>query len=429
MGRSVFAEPIFQYTDQPGLREVINMKHGYQLGAEHIRWAISRLTNLDAVRPLNIFARVAAQLARGDRPIISMFSVKDFRGHSVLAYHAVAGREGTPHRIFVADPNQPWPEAPTAHPCVIEIFPNNTFKFISNGSARYQSSSFVDGLLPGTVMYDTPFHVISSQPRTPFWEIIQGLLSLLGGFIFLGGDAETEDLKGDGSSFYTVTDTGRGIVPNAIPGLARIPILDYEGHVPELYAQRERLPNKLELSVGSLKDKTTSVSPNDGFRFGVRLPQNAITLDSPIAPNSHDRLEITETHPLLAMQTEEAAKAAKVKYAVFFDKQGRNGWSLETDWGLAQGVTARLSAAPDGLNFVVENAGPARPINLRFVTIENNRPTRSTLTLPAEATQGVIRMKPEDLVSPHGNLVIERLGSFNGSVLERLIERMRPDLP
>jgi hypothetical protein len=431
MGRSVFAEPIFQYGDNPVLREVINMKHGYQLGAEHIRWALSRLTSLDAVRPLNIFARVAAQLARGDRPVISMFSVKDFRGHSVLAYGFEAGRDGAPHRIFVADPNKPWLEAATSNPCVIEIFPNNTFKFMSNGSVRYQSSTLIDGLLPGTVIYDTPFHIISSQPRTPFWEIIQGLLSVLGGLIFLGGDAEIEDLKADSGSFYTTTDAGRGIVPNAIPGLARIPILDYEGRIPELYAQRGRLPNKLELSVSSLKDITTSTSQNGGFHLGMRLPQNAITLDSPIAPNSHDRIEVTETrstHPLLTVNTEEATKAAKVKYAVFLDKQGRNGWSLEMDWSLAQGVTARLNAAPDGLNFVVENAGPARPIDLRLVTIENSRPTRSMLTLPVEATQGIIRLKPEDLVSPHGNLVIERLGSFNGSVLERLIERMHPDL-
>jgi hypothetical protein len=140
MGRSVFAEPLFQYGDTSGLREVINMKHGYQLGAEHMRWAISRLTSLDAIRPLNIFPRVAAQLARGDRPIISMFTTKDFRGHSVLAYGYEVGRDDAPHRIFVADPNKPWFEAPSPNPSVIEIFANNTFRFVSNDEVRYQSS-------------------------------------------------------------------------------------------------------------------------------------------------------------------------------------------------------------------------------------------------------------------------------------------------
>jgi hypothetical protein len=400
------------------------MKHGYQVGAEHIRWVISRLTNLDAVRPLNIFQRVATQLRRGDRVIISMFSLKDFRGHSVLAYDVKEGRDGAPHQIFVADPNVPWNVVPGKHhPSFVEIYPNNTFKFITNGQTSYQSSRVVEGLLPGTVMYDTPFHIVASQPQTPFWEILQGLFSLVGGLIILGGEAETEYLSGDGASFYTSSTTGREISPNAISGLARIPLLDYQGQAPELYAQRGRLPDNLEFSV-------RGHNTNSGkYRLGVRTAQNGMVFAGPITSDSRDQIRLSGTRsfrPLLTASSEMETKVINVKYAVYSEIKERNGWSVETELGLAREAQARLSAIPDGLGILIENAGSEQPRRLNFVTLENGRPSHSTLTLAPELSRGTLRMTPEDLVSPHGNLVIERLSSIGGEVLERFRERLQP---
>lgn len=430
MGRSVFAEPIYRYNDTAGLRQVINMKHGYQLGAEHIRWAINRLTRLDAVKPLNTFRRVRDQLRLGDPVIVSMFSIKDFKGHSVLAYQYQEGGNGKPHRIFVADPNLPWGEAPKqTHPSYIDIYTNNTFKFVTNGQTRYQSSKIVGNRLPGTVMYDTPFHVVSGAPRTPFWEILQDLVNVVGGLIILAGDAQTEQLQANGANFYTGTESGREIKPNAIPQLARIPFLNYGGQVPELYARRGSLPNDLGLTVQGQAPAGAPPDHERNLRLGIRTARNTVVVEGPIAESKRDKIELTETysaHPLLTAATEEEAKAVKVNYAICGNRPGHSGWGIETELGVAREAKARLCAEPNNLGCIIENAGPERPCHLKLVTFENGQPNQSIISLPPEARRGVVRLRPEDLVSPHGNVVVERLSSIGGKVIEQFVERFQP---
>jgi len=419
-GRSVYAEPIFQYVRTAGTDRVINLKHGYQIGAESIRWIIGQLTNLNMVRPMRVFDRVRGLIDSGERPLVSMFNLSDFSGHTVLAYTYKKGPAGGPSQIFVADPNCPWSEAP-GNPSVVECYPNDTFRFVSNGSVRYQSSSIAGGLLPGTVMYHTPFHILGGQPRTPFWEILGALTSVIGGFILIAGDASAEQLKAGNANFYTAA---HGIEPGSVPGLARIPFFDMTGAPPEFYSYVGAGPASLDLSL--LGKRTGSYQAN------LRSSRNAVALNGAITQGARDTLSMVEynsSRPQLVLQTTEELKSARANYAVLLDRRGRDYRAFEADLQLARGAVTRMGAAQHGSALVVENPGPARALDFHFTTVEARRVRRSVISVSQELGTGLVQLRPEDPVALHGKFVVERVSSIGGPVVKRAVVQSRPVTP
>jgi hypothetical protein len=410
--RSIFAEPIFQYPRTAGSDHEINIKHGYQIGAESIRWIISQLTNLNMVRPTQVFAAVSRLLDAGERPLVSMFSLSDFSGHTVLAYGYKKASATGPRQILVADPNVPWSVA-SGNPSIIECYDNDTFRFITNVSVPYASQPILGGMLPGTLMYHTPFHVVSGQPRTPFWEIMEALALLLGGVLIICGDVETDQLTADGAEFY---GPNRGIRPGAVPGMARIPLLDLAGQIPEFYAQAGAPADTIGLSLIGRR--------NGQFRTSFRTGQNAITLSSPIAQNARDHATITgcaSSRPMVMLETSENIKTVRCNYAVINDSRGRDYRAYQVDLQAAHGGVARMGVARRGTTLVIENAGPARPIAVRIATREANRVVRSVLSLSAEQAAGVLQIEPEDAALPHGTLRVKRLETIGGVVRSTIV--------
>lgn len=424
-GRSLFAEPIRQYALSNGVREVINVKHGYQVSGAHLRWIVGKLKTLDPIRPLKVYSRVRATLEQGEKTLVSMVNVPSFDGHTVLAYGFEDGKSGAPHKIFVANPDAWQYDESSPDPSFIEVRGDDTFGLMTNGRESYKSRRFA-GVLPTTFMLDTPLHVFSSPQRTPFWEVIQGLARLIGGIIALAGDAEAAELKGDGADYYRPSGAGRDILPGAIPEFSRVPYLVTGRHgLPELYAQRGYPSHKFEMTV---RGKPTPGGSNS-FQCGLRTAKNSLLLDSPIAANSSDRLSVTGTRsssPLFEAATDEEAKVGRVVYSVLMDDHGRDARAVETNLGMARGVKARVGAEPRAAGFVVENAGPARPLSLTFTTVENGQARRSVLSLGAQAARGVLRLRPKDWVSPHNEMVVERLDSLDSGVVSRTVERVRP---
>lgn len=419
-GRSVFAEPIKQYSDFNAVAPVINIRQGYQLGAEHIHWIISNLAfpNLGLIFPTVVYKRVRRVLERHDTMLLSFQRIDTFEGHTVLAYAFEDGKNGAPDKIFVADPNVWEFEASKPDPSWVEIRGDGTFYF----NDKYRSRAFL-GLLPYCFFLDSPCRLFTSQPRTPFWEI--AALLAIGALIIFGGDAETVELKGDGADYYKYTGTQRGVVAGAIPGFSRIPLFDADPRSGELYAQRGYPTHKFEMTV---RGKQTP-GGSKRFQYAMRTRRNSLALDSPIAANSNDHISLTGTRssaPLLETTTEEAAKVGRVTYSVLLDDHGREARAIEADLGMARGATARIGASPRAAaGFVIENAGPMRPLNLTFTTVENNQARRSVLRLGADSANRVLRIRPQDWLSPHNTLVVERLESLDGGVLNRTIERVQ----
>lgn len=425
--QSIFAEPLYQYKAAGGkydveeadlsktIRETINMKHGYQLGASAIRWVIGKLGNLDAVRPLNVYNNVEYYVRNRQFPIISMMNLDGFSGHAVLAYKVQRGTGSAPHRIYVADPNVPW-GSKTGDPSYIEVYQNNTFKFFGS-SLSYQSSTIVNGLLPGTLMFEIPFHVVSTIPRTPFWEILSALAFLIGGILILFGDAETDQLTSDGLNYYKKTGAKRYPVPNGIPGASRIPLLDFTGQLPELYAFNGKLGKNITLQLNGKK--------NGSFKQMLRSLSNAISVESPIALNAVDTIRVADAHtpkPVLSLTSSQQSKTSKISYGVTLDPKGRDYRRFDIDLQVSKGVTSRLTASPRGGSIEIESGGSVKPVKVAVEMVVNNQLKKVSFTHTPSSSNEVIRIRPKDLTSSLNKLVIERLSSLGGTVVNRIIK-------
>ncbi len=428
-GRSVFAEPIRQYPLQQGVADLINIRHGFQVSGAHIRWIIARMFTLDVVRPSKIYERVRATLSSGQKTLISFADMPDVQsGHTVLAYDCEDGKGGQPHRIFVADPNVWRFYEQDPRPSVVEIA-GDTFRFVTKNDENKDYVMFkskpMAGFSTSTFMFDSPFHVFSCPPRTGFWESIAALAGFVGMCIIFGGDADTVALKADGADYYKPTGGGLGIVPNAIPGFSRIPFFDTGRTAPEFYAQSGYPAQKIEMTVRGRQ----GAGGARRFQYGMCTTKNSVVLDSPIGANSNDRLSLSgarSSAPLLEATTEEAAKTARLTYSVMLDDRGRAACAVEADWRMARGATSRFGASPHAAGFIIEQAGSAAPTNLTFTTIENGKARRSILRLPANPANRVLRMRPLDWVSPHSNMVVEGLESFDGGVIARYTGMVSP---
>ncbi|HEX3230721.1 MAG TPA: LamG-like jellyroll fold domain-containing protein [Pyrinomonadaceae bacterium] len=430
-GSSVFAEPIKQYSLTSGVMDLINIRHGYQLSSAHVRWIIGRMLTLEVLRPSKIYERVRATLDGGQKTLISMVQPQHLtKGHTVLAYDYENGVGGAPHKIFVADPNV-WtfrPEDP--RPSVIEILGDN-FRFLTKHNdglgevyEMFKTNPVAD-LFGSTFMFDSPCHVFSAPPRTPTWEILVALLGFVGMAFIVGGPADIVALTLDGTDYYQPTARGPAIIPNAVPGFSRIPVCDGGPDVPEFYAQRGYPAQKIDMTVRGRQGSGSATR----FQYAMWTCKNAIVLDSPIATSSNDRISISGTRtsaPLFEATTDEAGKVARLTYSVLLDDRGRAAYGVEADWGMARGATARFSASPRTAGFTLEHAGPAVPINLTFTTIENGQARRSVLRLPANPANRVLRMRPSDWLSPHNNVAIEGLDSFDGAVIARYTGTVNP---
>jgi uncharacterized protein with LGFP repeats len=425
--KSLFAEPIYQYFATgtrvgdipesqiaPMIHKTINMKHGYQVGADAVSYAIDRLTSLDAIRPLHVYDRVKYFLAKRDWPLISMMDLSDFSGHAVLAYRCVDGAGTAPHKIFVADPNVVWSEA-TGDPSWLEIAKDDTFKFVSNGKVSYQSSKIAK-VLPGTLMFELPFHKLSASPRTPFWEVLLAITELLGLLIILGGDAEADQVTADGATFYDKSRGTRSIVPGSAPGLARVPLLDTIGPLPELYARHGRAPEKLKIDVRGRKQGS--------YRHGLRTATHAVTVDTPVAANDADTILLVNGNtaaPTVEINTTSAGKTARVETAAADESTSRTSLSYSVDLGLATGAIARVM--PRGLGLLVTQAGPPKPFDVRIRSSAKGGIRESKVSLTPGAAGETLAVHPERSDAPHGPLVIERWSSASGGVIDRSVSK------
>ncbi len=178
------------------------VKHGYQLSSELVRYYISQLIDGELWNPVQSFYRSWDMFRRGDFPIIAISkSTSIAPGHIVLPYdwkEENRDQNGVPRKltIYVADPNRPIHDDPKDTPnpnpvSVITIYnePGRIeFNFVLetvNGIDTIWSGR--EGAFKGGRMFPIPYSKFSTVPSTPYIEVGIALIAALPVSLFLGG--------------------------------------------------------------------------------------------------------------------------------------------------------------------------------------------------------------------------------------------------
>jgi hypothetical protein len=249
VNRSLYSEPIIRFwpdtqegqeldpnnpTHQATINEV-NIKQGYQLGAECVDWFLSKFITLQDHNPRQCFIDSRDAFNRGDYPVISLSSgYFKFSGHTVRPYRW-DDSDPTNWVIYIADPNKPAtnPSYKDDNDLVnrIEIDPlNNAFIFRHRADDIWAGTGWTGGR-----MFYIPFRHLNSQPRTPFWEVLA--LILAGTWLILGDSGQTKQITDETErTFYepdltsppTRWDQIRRDDGLRVPNIARVPWSDVD---------------------------------------------------------------------------------------------------------------------------------------------------------------------------------------------------------
>ena len=178
-GASPFALPLSRFKDAnwETIRNKINVKHEYQCGAPAIKWFVSEFLSGNTHDPVHVFNTTRHAFNRGDNPVLCLAQNSDFSGapHVVLP---IKWHTDTPTswKIDIMDPNFPG----MVRSVVIDSA-GKTFSY--TGKSTYSGTSSSGGRF-----YFFPFHILSTQPRTPAIEALELLLT---GTLILFGDGAT----------------------------------------------------------------------------------------------------------------------------------------------------------------------------------------------------------------------------------------------
>ncbi len=201
-GRSASRQPISQFGFDEQRKQDIGIKFGYQLGASQINYLVSRFKSGDLWNPVLCFNQTRDWFNNGNFSVLCLSEGASIAGgHAVVPYK---WDDSNPNEwlIFVANPNTPFSENndDNALDSVIRINPvSNTFVYSHSSTQIWKGGA---GIFNGGRMFGFPYCELSSEPRTPFWEVI---LTLITGGLYLvfAGDAEIEQITDErNQTFY-----------------------------------------------------------------------------------------------------------------------------------------------------------------------------------------------------------------------------------
>lgn len=197
-GSSSSNEPISQYPIDAVRKNQIAIKHGYQLGAEVIDFALLKIVSGNTRNPVLAFNESRDAFNRGDYAVLSM-SKSMGEGHAVVPYD---WNTSDPNAwiMKVANPNTPFSENNSDGNIgdrIIVINPvTNSFTYQHGEKDQWTGNSS-----SGSRMYAIPYSKMSSMPRTPFWEVLAALA--VGTIIVMADGGEiTQITDGNGKTFY-----------------------------------------------------------------------------------------------------------------------------------------------------------------------------------------------------------------------------------
>ncbi|MFH1691980.1 MAG: hypothetical protein ABIC68_05385 [Candidatus Omnitrophota bacterium] len=389
VGRSVYAEPIYQWGPKGGepvkpkdsaIINEINIKHGYQLGASCIDWAIGQFISGHTHDPKHVFYKAREEYNRGNYPFLVVTpSYFKLGAHAVLPYkfEEVKDAKGKIYklRMYIADPNVEWTHSRgkyagtnniNPHPTFIDInTADNTFRY-AHGTNDY----WTGGAWSGGRLYYIPFSKVSSQPRTPFWEIFALLVS--GAILIIGGDADSEQISdGVGKTFYKkgLTRTPEKYedinpdVQSRVSNMTRIALADFKGQMPEVYFRKGMKGGNL---IHDMKG-----NKNGSYKYMIKTPMVTTYAHIPVAKGGADTVlneRISQAHQSMRIQTKEASKKVTMGTQVYLKAQKDYRVMELKDMPIARDlpVTVQMNEAKDAL--LVDNKGADVKVTLKVET-------------------------------------------------------------
>jgi hypothetical protein len=403
VGRSFFNEPLFKYTsDEPGLRNEINIKHGYQCGASVIDWFVGQFLMMNTHDPTSVFEDTMEANARGDSSVISMSNGYFKAGGHVVRPYAWSKPSGDHWIISVANPNfvapggtPPEKVRPNdAEGCLIHIDVDNNGL---NSKFRFEFEAgdvWEGGQWSGGRMHYIPYSTLSEQPRTPGYEV----LALLAGglFVIVGSAGESNQISDQaGNTFYEPGLTGaptqwqeiRRDGTTLLGNVARMPMFsdgDGNGAFPEIYFVRgtgATLQHRIA--------PRTETPPHEPYHWLMRSPtlSAAIALEAASAVEDAVTLERTGTFDQaisLHMSPGGSNRKAELRLEGWRGLDGKDGkWFHVHDLSLAPGQVIHMRLDEAGSELLLKNEGPelkcnvsVKDSNTKEVLLESGKGTR-----------------------------------------------------
>jgi hypothetical protein len=453
-GRSLFAEPIYQYPFEQPEQHELSVKHGYQLGGDFLEYCLGMFANGHTHDPVGAYNQSQTFNQNGNYPLIALSTSYFYgNGHVVRPYRWHDGDLAAyPGKavMLVANPDSPDPgnqppddDEPS---CVIVIDPSsNTFIFQKTAGAN--ALQYSGGEWSGGRMFAIPFGYFSTQPSTPFWNIFA--LIAEGTVIILAGSAQTQQVTdGSGNTFYEPgllappaqwtdirKDTGK-----RIPNMMRVPIFsggsggttkaafnpDDPATAAALKAEIEALGHSTRLPFagdlhylhgdgGTLRHEIVgSAAGSSQWQMRTGSVQAVITLGA--EQGKTDAVEIGGTGGRDAsLKVTAAADGAAKAAALSIARHGSGQMYTVHGLTLAPGAPMTFSIARDGGSVTVQNGGAAATCSLTVtpdtggaqahhgIALEAAR----TMVLSPLATSGVAGLRVQVFDHPGGVLLGE----------------------
>jgi hypothetical protein len=422
-GSTVLTQPVARYHLMPEVRTEIVRRHAQQLGAEVIAWMISLLASPEALSPRAVFDQIERAL-RLHMPVpLCIYDVPGDRGDCLLAYACRRAGTGDDYgHIYVADPNAPR-SLGRHDPVLVRVLADDTFQ-LAHQPERFRNQRAGDDLLPDVLLLPVPFHVFAQPPGVPYADLGLALDDLLGGLILLFGDAEMDQIAAPTQELHEPQELQRKVggrrhlVARVLPGLIRVPRIQ-AAPSSQLYAQRGPFPDALDLHVKGTKAR--------GGRFDlcVGTYHGEISVAAPIYRGAVDTVGLRAARvsvPELHLATTMPSKLVRVAYRLHRDPRGRPPRGLALDLPLAPDDLAIVRMDSQGGSVSIRPAGPVQPMDVLLEAAAHGRVQQVLFRgLQPAAAGEALRLWPRDWAALGSGVVVERLASLDGAVLQRRV--------
>jgi hypothetical protein len=428
-GISLFAQHIYDYTEAT-VWPTINVKHGYQLSSEYVRWALSQIGSLAAFFGDHAFAEASRLIAQSGACLISLFKLWSREGHTMLAYACEQTSSGE-RRIIVADPNRPHCDSPSGghrpwcSPSTHDALQASTFVRVDNG-VTFAPLGY-DSKDTDMLVLVAPLGVVAPTPKSVSGDalLVAALLfGVLGGaLVMITGAAEVEQLAiGDDELFEQRQGHWQPRLQGAA-GMFALPICDADDGV-RMFGCNRRLEQPLRLRIAG-KDV------NDTYKMGLQLEQASLCVEGRcVGDDDDDTLVVVDgdtAFPQLSVSTTSTVvKIAKVAIAVQQDRTGRppRSFELEVEYQRDRPASIQIDPHSDTLLLVgARKTSKCFAVQVRFER-EGEVQIKQVQLCPEpelEAIDGdrVILVRPKFFEDPLGPLVLEELDQLTQRVLSR----------
>jgi hypothetical protein len=466
--RSLFTEPIFSSNSyaldgygtsgasldaqKPNSSEVadeVNVKHGYQLGAELVNWFLGKWTAGALHDPVRAFRESRDAYRRGDWPVLTVSDESAFsqdHGHVLVPYAWDPATEeqanaqplsGQTWTILCANPNYPAGTTPSSVDDHVKISVRpfeQTFAFdYGDGNDASHRVMWTGSNTSGGRLLSIPFSELSSQPVT----LGDAILSLLtGGVLLILADGQTDQITDEqGRTLFSSADgsnaagAARARMLNTDPSTRianLIPIPHRQtgaGSNPaELYYwQRDAaaLAGRASRDVSGMQ-LTHRISGPAGYRFVLR--SSAMLLDIRVPGGAEADVVGIRGLGSAAQSISLAcgqAKTISVRASGWQAQPSECKW-FEFDSPLASGQDLHFQVGNAGRELSLHSPAANASIGLRMVRYAGSpvMASRPQVELPAGQ---IVRLAPSSwepdalAASPVNRSVLQ---SFGGSVLQ-----------